>query len=215
MNNPFSIIQEHRLVAILRLKDLSDAVPLATTLVRSGVMALEFTLTNQDAPKAIEQCLDQVPEFRGGIATIGMGSVRTLEEARIAMDAGSQFIVSPITSIPIIEACKRASVSVCPGAYTPTEIAAAHDAGADIVKVFPARNLGPAYIQDVLAPMPYLRLMPTGGIDLGNVENYFRAGAFAVGVGGQFVDVSAIQNRDWDIVSQKASAFAEACRRHP
>jgi 2-dehydro-3-deoxyphosphogluconate aldolase/(4S)-4-hydroxy-2-oxoglutarate aldolase len=89
----------------------------------------------------------------------------------------------------------------------------AHEAGADIVKVFPSRTLGPSYIQDVLAPMPYLRLMPTGGVDLKNLANYFRAGAVAVGVGGQFLDAEAIARQDWPRIESLASQFVAACER--
>ena len=100
--------------------------------------------------------------------------------------------MSPITSRPIIDACVKAGVAVMPGALTPTEIAAAWDAGADLVKVFPARGLGPNYIKDILAPMPYLKLMPTGGVDLNNLQSYFAAGAVAAGIGGNLMDAAAV-----------------------
>lgn len=186
---------------------------LAESLVRAGVRALEFTLTNASAPVAIQTCLDRIASFSNGTAAIGMGSVRNVAEARIAIECGSQFVVSPITSKPIIDFCKEHGVGVFPGAFSPTEIATAHEAGADIVKVFPSRNLGPSYIQDVLAPMPYLRLMPTGGVDLKNVANYFRAGAVAVGVGGQFLDAEAIARQDWPRIESLASQFVAACER--
>jgi 2-dehydro-3-deoxyphosphogluconate aldolase / (4S)-4-hydroxy-2-oxoglutarate aldolase len=205
------LILKHRLVAILRLPDLSDAVPLAETLVRAGVVALEFTLTNPEAPKAIAACLASIDSFTNGSATIGMGSVRNVDEAKMALDAGSQFIVSPIISFPVIEYCRQQNVVVCPGALTPTEMYTAHEAGANIIKVFPARHFGPDYIKDVLAPMPFLKLMPTGGIDLGNVGSYFAAGAVGVGVGGQFVDKKAIASRDWAQIGTLAERFVEAC----
>ena len=213
VNPSVPLVLKHRLVAILRLNDLKDAVPLAESLVRAGVRALEFTLTNANAPVAIQSCLDRIPHFSNGTAAIGMGSVRNVAEARTAIDCGSQFVVSPITSKPIIDFCKEHGVSVFPGAFSPTEIAMAHEAGADIVKVFPSRTLGPSYIQDVLAPMPYLRLMPTGGVDLKNLANYFRAGAVAVGVGGQFLDAEAIARQDWPRIESLASQFVAACER--
>ena len=144
VNPSVPLVLKHRLVAILRLNDLKDAVPLAESLVRAGVRALEFTLTNANAPVAIQSCLDRIPHFSNGTAAIGMGSVRNVAEARTAIDCGSQFVVSPITSKPIIDFCKEHGVSVFPGAFSPTEIAMAHEAGADIVKVFPSRTLGPS-----------------------------------------------------------------------
>ena len=161
-------ILQARMVAILRLDDLSTAVPMAETLFNAGIRALEFTLTNSNTPAVVRRIRNESPDIRSGNAVIGIGSVRSLEEAKIAIDSGAQFVVSPITSVPIIDYCKQSKVAICSGAYTPTEIAMSWDAGADIVKVFPARNLGANYIRDVLAPMPYLKLMPTGGVDLNN-----------------------------------------------
>jgi 2-dehydro-3-deoxyphosphogluconate aldolase / (4S)-4-hydroxy-2-oxoglutarate aldolase len=207
-----SLILQSRLVAIVRLDDLSHALELAEALMSGGVLALEFTLTNSDSPAAIQNIRAQSGWIQQGKAAIGMGSVRTLDEAKLSIDCGSQFVVSPITSVPIIEYCKRNKVAVCPGAYTPTEIATAWEAGADIVKVFPARSLGPSYIRDVLAPMPYLKLMPTGGIDLNNVHDYLRAGSVAVGIGSQLLNATAIRNGDWSAIAATAQSYAEACR---
>lgn len=206
-----SIILESRLVAILRLDDLSQAVPLTNALIAGGVRALEFTLTNPDAPKAIATCLEQIPALSRGQATIGLGSVRSLDEAQIAVQSGAQFVVCPTTNLKVIEHCLGHNIPVSPGAFTPTEIATAHEAGAEIIKVFPARGLGPTYIKDVLAPMPYLKLMPTGGVDLKNVGAYFKAGAVAVGVGGQFLDVEAIKREDWSSIESLAKSFVEGC----
>lgn len=209
-----SIILDSRLVAILRLSDLQDAIPLVESLLEGGVRALEFTLTNPESPRVVADCLKHFDQLSRGNATIGLGSVRSTDEAKLAIDSGAQFIVSPITHLGVIECCRRANVDACPGAYTPTEIALAHEAGASIVKVFPARNLGSNYIRDVLAPMPYLRLMPTGGVDLQNVNEYFRAGAVAVGVGGHFLNPTWIQEKEWGSIRTAASQFASACR-HP
>lgn len=207
-----SIILESRLVAILRLSDLQDAIPLVESLLEGGVRALEFTLTNPESPRVVSDCLRHFHQLSRGNATIGLGSVRSLEEAKVAIDCGAQFVVSPITHVGVIECCRNAKVDVCPGAFTPTEIALAHEAGASIVKVFPARNLGPGYIRDVLAPMPYLRLMPTGGVDLQNVSEYFQAGAIAVGVGGQFLNPTWIREKNWGSIRTAACQFAASCQ---
>ncbi|MEQ1827194.1 MAG: bifunctional 4-hydroxy-2-oxoglutarate aldolase/2-dehydro-3-deoxy-phosphogluconate aldolase [Pirellula sp.] len=200
-----------RLVAIVRLEDLSQADRIAETLLGAGIRALEFTLTNSDSPSAVRRIRESCHEMRSGGSLIGLGSVRSLEEAKIAVDCGAQFVVSPITSIPIIEYCKSQGILVCPGAYTPTEIAAGWDAGADVVKVFPARSLGPNYVRDVLAPMPYLKLMPTGGIDLNNIQAYLGAGAVAVGIGSQLLDPSAIRDQDWGRIKATAERYVQAC----
>ncbi len=206
------IILQARMVAILRLDDLSTAVPMAETLFNAGIRALEFTLTNSNTPAVVRRIRNESQDIRSGNAVIGIGSVRSLEEAKIAIDSGAQFVVSPITSVPIIDYCKQSKVAICAGAYTPTEIAMSWDAGADIVKVFPARNLGANYIRDVLAPMPYLKLMPTGGVDLNNIAAYFAAGAVAVGIGSQLLDPEAIRNQDWGKIQQTAAQYVQACR---
>ena len=205
-------ILKARMVAILWLDDLSTAIPMADALFNAGIKALEFTLTNSNTPAVVRRMRDESHAILTGNAVIGIGSVRSLEEAKLAIDSGAQFVVSPITSVPIIDYCKQNNIVVCPGAYTPTEIAMSWDAGADIVKVFPARNLGANYIRDVLAPMPYLRLMPTGGIDLSNIASYFAAGAVAVGIGSQLLDPAAVRNQDWGRIQQAAAQYVQACR---
>src|SRR5688572_3220728 len=161
-----STISKSRLVAIIRLPDLQHAAGLVRALLAGGVNALEFTLTNRDSIDVIKTLKAEIPEFARGEAVIGAGTVLTLDDLRAVLDAGAQFVVSPMLNPDLIKGCKEAGVPVMPGAYTPTEIVAAWNYGADVVKVFPARALGPSYIKDVLAALPHLRLMPTGGIDL-------------------------------------------------
>lgn len=205
-------ILQTRMIAILRLDDLSTATPIVESLFNAGIRALEFTLTNSDTPEVVRRMRNENQYIRSGDAVIGMGSVRSLDEAKIAIDSGAQFVVSPITSVAIIDFCKQNKVAVCPGAYTPTEIARSWDAGADIVKVFPVRNMGANYIRDVLAPMPYLKLMPTGGVDLNTIASYFNAGAVAVGIGSQLLDPEAIRNQDWGKIQQTAAQYVQATR---
>lgn len=209
------LILQSRLVAILRLDDLSNAQRIVETLIDAGVTALEFTLTNPESPAIVAKIRKENAAIRAGKATIGIGSVRSLEEVKLAIDSGAQFVVSPMMSVAIIDYCKQNKVSVCPGAYTPTEIATAWGAGADIIKVFPARSLGPSYIRDVLAPMPYLKLMPTGGVDLKNVKEYFDAGAVAVGIGGQLINSAAIKSGDWAALADTAAKYVAACKEVP
>lgn len=202
------LINHHRIVAILRLDDLSRAASISSSLAAGGIVVQEFTLTNPDALRVVSQVKKELAEI--ATVAIGIGSVRTRDEAERAMEAGADFIVSPVTRTEIIECCVAAGVAVMPGAMTPTEIATAWEAGADMVKVFPARGLGPNYIKDVLAPMPYLKLMPTGGVDLKNMQSYFEAGAVAVGIGGNMIDSVAIARGDWNKVTDTARQYAEA-----
>jgi 2-dehydro-3-deoxyphosphogluconate aldolase / (4S)-4-hydroxy-2-oxoglutarate aldolase len=206
------LISKTRLVAIIRLDDLSQALQLSKALLAGGVVAQEFTLSNPKALEALSEVKAALSEFSNGQATIGLGSVRTVDEAHAAIKAGAQFVVTPITKLDVIEVCKQAGVPIMPGAFTPTEIATAHDAGADVVKVFPARALGAGYIKDVLAPMPYLKLMPTGGVDLENMTSFFKAGAVAVGVGGNLLDKKAIEAGAWEKVSSIAKQYAEMAK---
>jgi 2-dehydro-3-deoxyphosphogluconate aldolase / (4S)-4-hydroxy-2-oxoglutarate aldolase len=208
-----SLVARHRLVAIIRLDDLSHAVEISQALLDGGVYLQEYTLSNPAALEAIRTVRKQLQVFNTDDAAIGLGSVRNLNEAEQAVDCGAQFIVTPITMTAVIERCQKAKIPIMPGAYTPTEIATAWDAGATFVKVFPARNLGPGYIKDVLAPMPYLKLMPTGGIDLNNMPTYLSAGAAAVGIGGNIIDTQAVANRDWSRLAAAAKLYADSASR--
>lgn len=204
------LIGRHKLIAIVRVNDLSDAVDLARALLDGGLRAIEFTLTNPEAINAVRAVKVALPEFERGEAAIGLGSVLQPDQARAAIEAGAQFIVSPTTNLRTIEVCKSLNVPVIPGALTPTEILAAWEAGASAVKVFPARSVGPTYLKDVREPLPFLWLIPTGGIDLDNLAAYLKAGAFAVGVGGKLADRQLIAARDWAALADRARAFAQA-----
>lgn len=202
-----SLMAAAKLVAILRLDDLSHAVDLSRALLRAGVVAQEFTLTNPDALTAIRQVLKEVSAFENGEATLGVGSVRSEAQAKDSIAAGAQFVVTPILRTDVIDVCNRQERPVFSGAFTPTEIATAWECGASMVKVFPARQLGPAFIKDVLAPMPELQLMPTGGINLVNVPDYFAAGAAAVGVGGNLFNSDLVAERNWQAIEDAARRF--------
>jgi 2-dehydro-3-deoxyphosphogluconate aldolase / (4S)-4-hydroxy-2-oxoglutarate aldolase len=207
-------IEETRLVAIIRLPDLQYAAGLVRALLAGGVNALEFTLTNRDSIDVIQTLKSEIPEFAHGEAVIGAGTVLTMDDLRAVLDAGAQFIVSPTLNPELIKACNEAGVPVMPGAYTPTEIVAAWNYGADIVKVFPARALGPSYIKDVLNALPHLRLMPTGGIDQSNLAAYLASGVAGVGIGGNLIDAKVIAAQDWAAVTQTASSYSQIVRQH-
>ncbi len=204
------VIHAHHIIAIVRLNDLSTAIDLTHALLDGGIRALEFTLSNPDAVSALAEVKAAVPEFDRGKAVIGIGTVLDVEQARAAVTAGAQFIVSPTTNLATIEVCRRMKVAVMPGAFTPTEILAAWEAGASAVKVFPARSVGPSYVKDVREPLPFLRLIPTGGIDRDNLKDYLKNGAFAVGVGGNLVDKQLVAARAWEALADRAREFTQA-----
>lgn len=197
------IIDTHKIVAIVRLDDLSIAEPLTGALVEGGIHAIEFTLTNPDAVRTIGKMRQRVDDT----IAIGAGSVITVEQVKAVADVGGQFIVSPITKEDVIRTCVELNLPTMPGALTPTEIQMAWEWGASIVKVFPAHHFDAQYIKDVRAPMPHLRLMPTGGIDLDNIQNYLDYGAFGVGVGSSLLNKTAITNQDWDAIIDLARQF--------
>jgi 2-dehydro-3-deoxyphosphogluconate aldolase/(4S)-4-hydroxy-2-oxoglutarate aldolase len=204
------VIHAHRIIAIVRLSDLSTAIDLSRALLAGGIRALEFTLSNPDAMRALAEVKAALPEFDRGEAVIGIGTVLNADQARASREAGAQFIVAPTTNYGTIEVCQQLKIAVMPGAFTPTEILAAWEAGASAVKVFPARSVGPIYLKDVREALPFLRLIPTGGIDHSNLKEYLKNGAFAVGIGGNLVTKQLVAARDWVALTDRAREFTQA-----
>lgn len=199
-------VGKEKIIAIVRLDNLSSAVNLSQALVAGGVTIIEFTLTNPDALQAIADVRDAL----GDKALIGAGSIITPRQVAEVAQSGAQFIVSPVTKSDVIDACHEYQLPTMPGAYTPTEIQSAWEMNVAAVKVFPARNLGASYIKDVLAPLPHLRLIPTGGISVNNIADFVKAGVFAVGIGGALCDKVAISKRDWHRISTSAEELVKA-----
>jgi len=173
-------IHDAGLVAIVRADTADDAVALAQACIAGGVTALEVAFTTPGT-------LDVIANLRrqhGDRVLIGAGTVLDEQTARMAILAGAQFIISPSVDFAVIRLCHRYQVPVMPGAMTPAEIIAALEAGADIVKIFPGEAFGPEYIKALLAPLPQAPLMPTGGVTLENLAEWFKYGSVAVGVGG-------------------------------
>lgn len=200
-------LQPRKPVAIVRLDDLAQAVNFSHALVEGGVSTVEFTLTNRRALAAIEQ----VREELGSHALVGAGTVLDAESARAALLSGAEFLVTPTFQPDVIACGRRYNVPVMCGAFTPTEILAAWQSGAEFVKVFPARSVGPAYIKDVLAPLPGLRLIPTGGVNLDNCAAFLDAGAYTVAVGSSLVDEGMTAKGDWRALTELAERYVRAC----
>ncbi len=201
-------LRKTRIVAILRLKDLTQAESIVRSLLDGGIRWIEFTLTNADAPKAIERLRRSVSDFADGSAFLGLGSVRNPAECQQALACGAQFVVSPLFDPAIVAQCKSAGIPVMPGALTPTEIHQAWTSGAEVVKLFPATTFGPGYLKDVLAPMPYLPIMPTGGVTYENLCTYLEAGAIAVGIGSHLIPKELLASEDWNGIRKTASKYA-------
>jgi 2-dehydro-3-deoxyphosphogluconate aldolase / (4S)-4-hydroxy-2-oxoglutarate aldolase len=196
------------IVAIVRLDDLSAAVPLTQALARGGICAIEFTFTNPLAAKVIEEV--RAAAVDGML--VGAGTVLDPETARTAILAGAQFIVTPTVSTATIEHCHRYSIPAAIGAFTPTEILTAWQAGASFVKVFPATTLGPQYLKDVRGPLPQVKLIPTGGVNADNAADFIRAGASAIAVGSNLVDAKSVAAGDWGVIEERAQRLVKVVK---
>jgi 2-dehydro-3-deoxyphosphogluconate aldolase/(4S)-4-hydroxy-2-oxoglutarate aldolase len=195
-----SAVEACGVVAVIRVKDPGAVRGVVDALADGGVRALEVTMT---VPRAIELIREIAPTLPGDFI-FGAGTVLDPETARAAIDAGARFIVAPTFNPEVIAMGHKHDVPVMPGCLSPTEILAAWNAGADIVKVFPATTLGPGYIKDVRAPLPHIKLMPTGGVSVENAGEWIRAGAVAVGVGSALTDAKAIAEGRFEVVAERA-----------
>jgi 2-dehydro-3-deoxyphosphogluconate aldolase/(4S)-4-hydroxy-2-oxoglutarate aldolase len=193
-------IQQLGVVAIIRMRDAGKLREVVDAIAEGGVRAIEVTMTVPDAIRLIEQLAASLPST----ILLGAGTVTDAATTRAVIDAGARYVVSPVFRRDVIDACHVRDVAAAPGCFSPTEILDAHEHGADIVKVFPATALGPGFIKDVRAPLPQLRLMPTGGVTLDNAGDWIRAGAVAVGVGSALLDAKAIEEGRFDVLAQNA-----------
>src|SRR5438552_63605 len=191
------------IVAVVRSPDSEQLVEACRALADGGVTVVEITMTVPDALQA----LGRVRAALGDRVLLGAGTILDAETARAALLAGAEYVVAPTVNLDVIRVCQRYSKLVMPGAFTPTEILTAWEAGADVVKVFPADVLGPAFFKAVRAPLPQLRLMPTGGVDLTTAGDFLRAGACCLGVGGQLVEPRAVAARDFDRIRDLARQY--------
>jgi 2-dehydro-3-deoxyphosphogluconate aldolase/(4S)-4-hydroxy-2-oxoglutarate aldolase len=195
-------------VAIVRLDSGNDLDRVAEALIEGGVAALEFTLTTPGALPALEAAASRY----GDRLLLGAGTVLDAETARTAILAGAEFIVAPTTDLSTISLCRRYAKVCLPGAFTPTEMLRAYEAGADLIKLFPATTVGPRYIRDVLAPLPMLRIVPTGGIGPENAGDYIKAGAVAVAMGSSLVDNATVRGGRFDTITERARQAVAAIR---
>jgi 2-dehydro-3-deoxyphosphogluconate aldolase/(4S)-4-hydroxy-2-oxoglutarate aldolase len=202
-NKRIEIIRELELnavIAVIRLSDSTKLIKVCEAIFMGGVKSIEITMTVPNAIDVIKEAVKQL----GDHMLIGVGTVLTPEIAQRAIDAGANYVVSPIFKKEIIEVAHKNGVPALPGCFTPTEIQTAFEAGADIIKIFPADVLGMAFFKGILAPMPQLKLMPTGGVTLTNAGDWINAGACAVGVGTALLDKKAIENENYNLLTDNA-----------
>jgi 2-dehydro-3-deoxyphosphogluconate aldolase/(4S)-4-hydroxy-2-oxoglutarate aldolase len=201
-----SSITEIGIVPVVRTNSAENALKAIDAIYNGGVRAAEITMTVPGAIHALEKCADRF----GDSIMLGAGTVLDPETARACMLAGAQFFVTPSLKVSTIEMVKRYSKVICPGAMTPTEVLTAWDAGADIVKIFPAGNVGgPKYIKALKGPFPHIEMIPTGGVNLETAGEFLKAGACAVAVGGELVDAKSVKEGRFDVIRDRARQYLE------
>lgn len=199
------LIQKTGVIAIMRAKSSDQLLAAADAIRAGGVQAIEVTMTTPGALDVIRQATERY----GSDVLFGAGSVLDPESARAAILAGAQFVVCPTLNLKTIEMCHRYAVTVVPGAYTPTEILTAWEAGADMVKVFPASVGGPDYLKALKSPLPQVKLVPVGGVELDNTADFIRAGADAVGVGSALASQKLLDAGDLATLTERARRFCQ------
>jgi 2-dehydro-3-deoxyphosphogluconate aldolase/(4S)-4-hydroxy-2-oxoglutarate aldolase len=196
------------IVAVIRASSSAELMDVIAALREGGVRAIEVTMTTPNALDVIKETTERF----GSDVLVGVGSVLDAETARMAILAGAQFVVGPVLNLDMIRLCNRYDKVVVPGAFTPTEILAAWEAGADVVKVFPATKLGPSFFKDVLGPLPQVRLTPTGGVTIETAPEFIKAGAVFVGAGTALVDKKAVAERRFEVITETAERFVSAIK---
>src|SRR5262245_29270703 len=195
-------------VAVVRAKRADQAVPLAEALVAGGIIAVEITMTTPNAIAAIKEASSKL----GTRALIGVGTVLDENTCQAAIDAGAQFVVSPICRRELIPIAQKAGKPIMLGSYTPTEAQLAHEAGSDFIKIFPADGLGPNYIKALRAPLPHLKIVPTGGVDLKTIGDFLRASCVAVGASSSLISKDMLETDDWPTLTSVAAKFVKAAK---
>ncbi|WP_406697193.1 bifunctional 4-hydroxy-2-oxoglutarate aldolase/2-dehydro-3-deoxy-phosphogluconate aldolase [Singulisphaera sp. Ch08] len=202
-------ILEGGVVAVVRAESGESLLQVVRALADGGVTAAEITFTVPNALEVIRQVRQEI----GDAIVLGAGTVLDTETARAALLAGAEYIVAPSLNLDVIRLCRRYDKVVMPGAFTPTEVVAAWEAGADVVKIFPADVGGPPYLKALRGPLPQIRMMPTGGVDLDTAESFLKAGACCLGVGSSLVEPKTVARGDFDRIRDLASQYAAIVRR--
>ncbi|MGB9435247.1 MAG: bifunctional 4-hydroxy-2-oxoglutarate aldolase/2-dehydro-3-deoxy-phosphogluconate aldolase [Candidatus Acidiferrum sp.] len=209
IENAISKIHEIGIVPVVRAANLEEARRAVDAICTGGIPVIEITMTVPNAPAMIQELV----RHYGTTVLTGAGTVTTAKQAEICLDAGAQFLVSPGLSVPVLQMAEKRGILAIPGALTPTEVMAALDAGAKLIKIFPCGSAGgPKHIKALRAPFPETRLIPTGGVNLANAAEYFAAGSFALGVGADLVDLAAIRRNEPAKIIDMARALMDTVR---
>jgi 2-dehydro-3-deoxyphosphogluconate aldolase/(4S)-4-hydroxy-2-oxoglutarate aldolase len=193
------------IIAVVRTDKTEQVIPIAEALIAGGVIAIEVTLTVPNAPVAIRAAREK---FRDR-ALIGAGSVLNSAQCQTVLSAGAEFIVSPVGNVKLIEHAHAADRPVMLGAFTPSEAQLAHEWGADFVKLFPADQVGPSFIKAIRAPMPHLRIVPTGGVDLNTARDFLEAGCAALGLGSSLLKPDILKKENWAELTRLAGEYVK------
>ena len=208
----FEIIQgilNPGIVAVIRADSSDQLISLTEALVEGGVTTMEITMTT---PNALQVIHETTRKF-GSRIIMGVGSILDSETCRAAILAGAEFVVTPVTKVDVIRLCNRYGKPIISGAYTQTEALLSYESGADFVKIFPADQLGPNYIKNILAPMPMLPIIPTGGVTPDTAASFINAGCVALAAGTSMINKEALKNQDWKKISATAASFVEAIKK--
>jgi len=209
IENAISRIHEIGIVPVVRAANVEEARQAVDAICAGGIPIIEITMTVPNAPAMIRELV----RHYGNSVLTGAGTVTTAKQAEICLDAGAQFLVSPGLSVPVVQTATRRSVLAIPGALTPTEVMAAMEAGAPLIKIFPCGSAGgPKHIKALKAPFPEARLIPTGGVNATNAADYLAAGSFALGVGADLVDLAAIRRNEIGKITDVAKLLLDAVR---
>ena len=207
--NTLSRILDCGIVAVIRSEKPDQLIQVVQALAKGGVTAAEITFTVPDADRVIRE----VRKALGDSIVLGAGTILDTETARTAILAGAEYLVTPCLNLDVIRLAKRYGTAIMPGSFTPTECLAAWEAGADIVKVFPAEVVGPPFFKAMRGPLPQIRLMPTGGVDLNTAESFLAAGACCLGVGSSLVEPKAVAAGDFGRIDSLAAQYVEIVRK--
>jgi 2-dehydro-3-deoxyphosphogluconate aldolase/(4S)-4-hydroxy-2-oxoglutarate aldolase len=203
-----NIIRETGVIAIMRAQSSDQLSAAADAIKLGGVRAIEVTMTTPGALEVIAEAKDRY----GSDVIFGAGTVLDAETGRAAILAGADFVVSPTLNLELVALCNRYSVPVAPGCYSPTEVLAGWEAGADFIKLFPASVGGPGLVKAILAPLPQVRIIPVGGVNLDTAADFIRNGAAALGVGSSLVNQTLLDSGDLDELTRRATAYVHQVR---
>ena len=206
--NPKEIILQEQLISIIRVEDSTNIEQVISSLYKGGIRVVEITLNTPGAFEAIRKVNDLFPDM-----LVGAGTVLNEESAKRSIQSGAKFILAPTLSESVIKLGNMESVPVIPGIMTPTEALTAYDYGAEIVKVFPARSLGPSFAQDIAGPLPFLKLMAVGGITASNAKEYLDSGWHSLGIGGNLVNSNLVNTKNYEEIEKRARTFIEIKNR--